>query len=656
MLRQLVRGRAFSALAGMGLFACSMDGDRHAAENLERAEQALAQPSAFWKLDDCVNPPGTLAEGTGTSVPATAVGGSCVASDHGKAIAFNAEGQRLEMPAHSSLAFGKNFAIAAWIQPSQVSFNSVHTIARQNISGSSAPAFAFQIAQGTLELQLNVASGGPGGLNIRGAAFGRQIPTNVPTHVAATWDGTNLRLFINGTQVSLTTFSVPGGAALVGSGGSMKVGGSAQVTQPSQQFLGTIDELWLSSNPTTAADVQEVMAGFGPTCNIDPERELMITDLGVVEDPARTTNGGAWTFRHLMEAMAPSAAQAPALAESLFSSWLVDQTVGGFTAAARTGVQSLVLDPWPRINGQLDLDQAPLRLLAIVNRIDLRDLSQGKAGEGRFVFGVVDANAGNSPTSFTVILEYRLPATSEADVLAWADRWHDLGALALGSAAYNQALEGVTELFAGRNAEPGRVNGSALSQLRTNEIALSFPWELREFTLSPTTGLFRTDTVKLTPDNSLMGSATLASFINQNEATILTQTHDVPSTFNGAPFLGTAVRNNIDFWDAPGINNPEARHLFSLNTCNGCHGREAGINDFLQIHPRSAGSEAALSGFLTGTVVSDPVSAQERPFNDLQRRADDLSGLACAPPAGASASFAAAPAPVSISKGISRVH
>ena len=651
MLRQFVQGRALSAIVAMGLFACSTDTGRHAAEELGRSEQALAMPSAFWKLDDCVDPPGVLAEGTGASVPATAVGGSCVASDHGKAIAFAAQGQRLEIPAHSSLAFGKNFAIAAWIQPSQVSFSSIHTIARQNVAGSSAPAFAFQIAQGTLELQLNVASGGPGGLNIRGAAFGQQISTNVPTHVAATWDGNNLRLFINGAQVSLTTFSFPGGAALVGSGGAVRVGGSAQVTQPSQQFLGTIDELWLSSNPTTASDVQEVMAGFGPTCTVDSARELMITDLAVVEDTVRTTNGGVWTFRHLMEAMAPTAAQAPALAESLFSSWLVDQSAGGFTIPARTGVQSLVLDPWPRINGQLDLDSAPLRLLAIVNRIDLRDLSKGRAGEGRFVFGVLDSSG--SPTSFTVILEYRLPATTEADVLAWAERWHELGGLPLGSPAYNQALEAVTEQFAGRNAEPARVNGSALSQLRTNEIALGFPWELRELTLSPTTGLFQQDTVKLTPDNTLMGSATLASFINQNEAAILTQTHDVPVAFGGAPFLGAAVRNNIDFWDAPGINNAEARHLFSINTCNGCHGREAGIFDFLQIRPRSAGSPSTLAGFLTGTVVSDPVNTNlERSFNDLGRRADDLTALVCAPPVGARTSRTS----ISISKGISRVH
>ena len=54
---------------------------------------------------------------------------------------------------------------------------------------------------------------------------------------------------------------------------------------------------------------------------------------------------------------------------------------------------------------------------------------------------------------------------------------------------YNAALEEITKRFAGRNAQPGAVNGSALDELRTNEIAL-FPqqWELRGFALSAATG------------------------------------------------------------------------------------------------------------------------------------------------------------------------
>ena len=63
-------------------------------------------------------------------------------------------------------------------------------------------------------------------------------------------------------------------------------------------------------------------------------------------------------------------------------------------------------------------------------------------------------------------------ASDSAAVLAWAKRWHALGKLSFGS-EYNDALQGVTELFAGKNAAPERPSGSALNQLRTNEVALA---------------------------------------------------------------------------------------------------------------------------------------------------------------------------------------
>ena len=168
-------------------------------------------------------------------------------------------------------------------------------------------------------------------------------------------------------------------------------------------------------------------------CFVFITRELMLTDLSVVEDPIRTTwtgpatdpRTGAWTFATLMENLAPTPDAAPAMVKQLVSTWLTDQSVGGFTVAARPSIQQLVIDPWPKTpTGALDLTQAPLRLNAIVNRLDVRNLDQGKAGEGRFVFGVND-QFGN-PLQFTLIVEYNLPATTDADVMTWANRWHGL--------------------------------------------------------------------------------------------------------------------------------------------------------------------------------------------------------------------------------------
>ena len=187
----------------------------------------------------------------------------------------------------------------------------------------------------------------------------------------------------------------------------------------------------------------------------------------------------------------------------------------------------------------------------------------------------------------------------------------------------------------GRGARPDHPNGNAISTVRTNEIDFGTNglWQLRQFALSADTGRLGPTTINLTPDLSFNNSATLASFINANEAAILAETvgdtDTVPVQFQGNPFLAGAVFNDFfTQWNAPGINNLEARFNLAVNTCNGCHSVETGTN-FLQITPRFPGNEASLSGFLTGTTVLDPFAGVQRSFNDLGRRADDLRPIVC---------------------------
>jgi hypothetical protein len=121
--------------------------------------------------------------------------------------------------------------------------------------------------------------------------------------------------------------------------------------------------------------------------------------------------------------------------------------------------------------------------------------------------------------------------------------------------------------------------------------------------------------------------------VNANEARILAGKHVVPNLFENLPFRGGNAPTNIDTtWRATGITNNQARHLVSVNTCNGCHGGET-QTQFLHIGPRSATSVAPLSTFMTGKTVRDPVSGQSRTFNDIARRRTDLRNILCQPPA-----------------------
>jgi hypothetical protein len=440
---------------------------------------------------------------------------------------------------------------------------------------------------------------------------------------------------------------------------------------------------------------ETVLVPFAGLPALDPAVEkllisncLMITDLGVVEDAERTTGSGPWTFGTLMTNLANRSATGIEPAEFVanwLKTWEEDQTINSFLVKNRKdGVRNLITVPWQNASGgpgkPLDLTKAPFRLLAIASRLDLRDnlvlgaerIGGGGAGEARFVFCAVDRNDNDKPTLFTVIFEYQIKRKNFHDVREWAEQWYALKDVPLGTTRYNKALQKLTDQFAGPGNDPeSPPNQSALSQLRTNEIALGLSmkppvvlWEIREFRIDiHTSGLLRVVTVKQTPDRAFnddpMKNDTLAAYINSAQADILAQEQHLPLAFPpGQPILGGAAPTPPNaIWDAPmKIKSRDARQLFSISTCSGCHAGETfpkfKADDltldqppphFTQVRPRKAGFEARLSPFLTGIDANgkpyfkedptgqpaDPpeMGVKKRFFHDLSNRAADLNGL-----------------------------
>ncbi|MCB1768533.1 MAG: hypothetical protein KDJ31_02350, partial [Candidatus Competibacteraceae bacterium] len=96
-----------------------------------------------------------------------------------------------------------------------------------------------------------------------------------------------------------------------------------------------------------------------PRHNIEIDRSLLITDLGVVEDPVRTDPTtdipGVWTFRHLIEQMAGN--QDPAeFALRWLETWEQERMINGSLAPARPNIRPLVIDPWLQASGGQRLD------------------------------------------------------------------------------------------------------------------------------------------------------------------------------------------------------------------------------------------------------------------------------------------------------------
>jgi hypothetical protein len=276
----------------------------------------------------------------------------------------------------------------------------------------------------------------------------------------------------------------------------------------------------------------------------------------------------------------------------------------------------------------------------------------------------------------TVILEYGInKANTCAARRAWAQQWYNLKDLPVGSSQYNQALQNITDQYTLCGTNPSKTNQSSLDQLRTNETTLSPDGvgEMREFVLATSNGQFRENTVGQNPAdkyNAQVNNADvqrMVSFINQNSTAVINETFTVPLTWQGFPFLGgtahltappTGQPPNVFHWDGredvqsgPAfIKNSEARFHFSVNTCWGCHAGETQTG-FTHIDPVFYGTEATLSGFLTGSAgnggaidfdnnpdngtmtVKDPAlrppsNPAIRTFNDILRRAQDLKSAA----------------------------
>jgi hypothetical protein len=426
---------------------------------------------------------------------------------------------------------------------------------------------------------------------------------------------------------------------------------------------------------TVAVPVPQLVPLLPPTT--DADHTLLINALGVVQDPGRTFSpcnnagafvptgsvNGAWSFKTLMSNMAnqPLTGITP---QVFINDWLKQWlgiannvkhddgvAVPSFPVPARAALLNVIRSTqpgWdPNNPASLDIDRLPLRLLAIVNRIDLAEsgyIGTGSPGELRFVFGLLERAAGANvcipSQEMTVILEYKVPTTSCTGLKLLANQWIALDTLVPGSPAYNGQLQALTNQVTLANAFPGRLNRSAIGQVRTNERRLGLPWELREFTLqkSPVFGKLLHETVKNTPDSTHNRTALLTNWMVNHAG------ETVPRQFGGVDFIGTANRYGPGVVP-PDVPNPpwnglpqvptQKRFQFSLNTCSGCHLSETGTN-FTMVRANGAlGTPAGLAGFLTGITVQDAeYGAPPNPggtfhhFNDLFRRGQILDQVA----------------------------
>lgn len=424
------------------------------------------------------------------------------------------------------------------------------------------------------------------------------------------------------------------------------------------------------------------------------EKSLIVRDVSVVDDPTRTYDPcrprgkgnpkGAWSFATLSANIANTAVTGVTNLQFLVD-WVDNHAFAQQTnatsrdvAPARNIAKERFVKAWmknsgltvPRAAGvplgwtalALKPEEFPVRLLAIVNRVDLRGntgYGMTNAGEGRLVFCFVDSNRGSSSyqlpngdalsSPMTIIFEYGIPLFNLGALEKYAADWWALRNVPFGK-TYNDRLEAITNVFTAANANPTRANGSALNHLRTNDFIQS-PWAIRDYEVAAATKRLKLIAPNKEPMASFNGPAntpavaSLQAFVNALPfGPTSSPDYTIPPSW--AAMHAPMPRAVVWQGSPQRVITPLNRREFSLNSCSGCHTAETNT-PFLHVRPRNVGNVAALSGFLTGMgvdsnpsdddfatggffFVNDPWRATVLPpkqFNESLRRARDLASF-----------------------------
>ncbi len=214
-------------------------------------------PAGYWRLGEpsgsTVNDSAGSNTGTYTNGPLLGQASLLSGDSANKAVRFDGSNDHARIPHAAAISPTQRVTVEAWIKPAVVPTSGFASIATK------PEAYSLQFNGNRLEFTVM-----QNGTRRRTQAPAGAIVANQTYHVVGTYDGSNARLYVNGSQVATTALtgaiSAPSNALTIGAWDS------------SQEFLnGTIDDVAVYSTALTAARVgAHYTAGTASTPPPDP--------------------------------------------------------------------------------------------------------------------------------------------------------------------------------------------------------------------------------------------------------------------------------------------------------------------------------------------------------------------------------------------------
>ncbi|WP_211266848.1 LamG-like jellyroll fold domain-containing protein [Nonomuraea candida] len=187
---------------------------------------------------------GSVTDSSGNGNTGTVTGASRTSSGrYGGALSFNGLLSWVDVPDSAALRLTTGMTLEAWVRPSSVS--GWRTVIMKRHSGG----LAYALSAGAPDQLPHVRVHTSAQSDLPGPAA---LPVNTWSHLAATYDGAVLRLYVNGAQVAQQAVT----GALRTDGASLRIGGNGLLNQV---FSGQIDEVRVYDRALTPAQIQTDM-------------------------------------------------------------------------------------------------------------------------------------------------------------------------------------------------------------------------------------------------------------------------------------------------------------------------------------------------------------------------------------------------------------
>jgi len=185
----------------------------------------------------------TVTDASGNGQNGTITGATWTSSGkYGYALSFNGSNSRVSIADSDLLDLTTDMTIEAWVYPS-VAPNNWKTIIMKEAPGFYV--YAIYISPSRRPAAVIVANGQEHGFEGPTA-----LPLNSWSHLAMTYDGTTLRLHVNGSQAGSQTISAPTQTST----GALRIGGNT--IWEDEYFNGRIDDVRIYNSSLTAAEIQ----------------------------------------------------------------------------------------------------------------------------------------------------------------------------------------------------------------------------------------------------------------------------------------------------------------------------------------------------------------------------------------------------------------